>query len=142
GYTLPTSGVVTGTYQWNAVYSGDTNNAGDSEVSDPAERAVVSPASPAINTTPGGTVLIGSGTKLTDSATLSGGYHETGTITFKLYAPNGTTVVDTETVTVNGNGTYTTPSGYLPSTTTGTYQWVASYGGDGNNIAIANNKGD
>ncbi len=26
GYTLPTTGTVTGTYQWNATYSGDTNN--------------------------------------------------------------------------------------------------------------------
>src|SRR5207245_7944715 len=47
---------------------------------------------------------IGSGAKLTDMATLSGGYSETGTITFKLLAPDGVTVVDTETVTVSGNG--------------------------------------
>ena len=75
---------------------------------------------------------------LTDSAKLSSGYFPTGTITFDLYAPDGTTVVDTETVTVSGNGTYTTPTGYtLPTTgtVTGTYQWVASYSGDGNNNA-------
>ena len=93
-------------------------------------------------TTPGGTVVIGSGNKLTDSATLSGGYNPTGTITFKLYAPDGTTVVDTETATVNnGNGTYSTPNGYLP-TATGTYQWVASYGGDSNNNLVSSNNGD
>ena len=37
--------------------------------------------------------------------------------------------MDTETVAVNGNGTYTTPTGYtLPTTgtVTGTYQWDAS----------------
>ena len=36
-------------------------------------------------------------------------------------------MVDSETVTVNGNGSYTTPVGYtLPSTgtITGTYQWI------------------
>ena len=47
-------------------------------------------------------------------------------------------MVDTETVTVSGNGTYTTPTGYtLPTTgtVTGTYQWDASYSGDANNNA-------
>ena len=66
---------------------------------------------------------------LKDSAVLSGGYFPTGTITFTLVAPGGATV-DTETVTVNGNGTYTTPTGYtLPTTgtVTGTYQWNATY---------------
>ena len=64
---------------------------------------------------------------LKDTAVLSGGYYETGTITFTLYL--GSTMVDTETVTVSGNGTYTTPTGYtLPTTgtVTGTYQWDAS----------------
>lgn len=90
---------------------------------------------------PGGTVLVGSGVDLTDSATLSGGYYPTGTITFKLYAPDGVTVVDTETVTVNGNGTYFTPNGYLP-TATGIYEWVASYSGDANNSPVSDNFGD
>ena len=60
-----------GTYQWVAVYSGDANNSG---VTSPfgSEPETVSPASPTINTTPGGSVTIGCGTKLTDSATLVG----------------------------------------------------------------------
>ena len=44
--------------------------------------------------------------------------------------------MDTETVAVSGNGTYTTPTGFtLPTTgtVTGTYQWDATYSGDGNN---------
>ena len=49
-------------------------------------------------------------------------------------------MVDTETATVTGNGSYSTPSGYLP-TAAGTYQWVASYGGDGNNNSVASTKG-
>src|SRR5262249_45879572 len=73
--------------------------------------------------------------------TLSGGYYDTGTITFQLYAPDGTTIVDTETATVTGAGTYSTPTGYLP-TTMGTYQWVATYSGDGNNISVASGFGD
>jgi hypothetical protein len=139
GYTLPTNTAVTGTYQWNASYSGDTRNAGDSETNSPDERVVVSPAQPAICTTPGGTVLIGSGQKLSDSATLTGGYSETGTLTFTLYGPSNA-VVYTDVVAVNGNGTYTTaagsnPGGYLP-TAAGTYQWVVVYGGNGNNAGV------
>src|SRR5262249_15628992 len=57
---------------------------------------------------------------------------------------DGTTVADTETVAVSGNGTYTTPTGFLPTATTygaGTYQWVASYSGDTNNNAISSPNG-
>ena len=75
---------------------------------------------------------------LKDTAALSGGYDETGTITFTLY--DGGKLVDTETVTVSGNGSYTTPTGYtLPTTgtVTGTYQWDASYSGDANNNAVS-----
>jgi hypothetical protein len=144
GYTLPTTGTVTGTYQWNAVYSGDTNNNGDSEINSPAERTVVSPAGPSISTTPGGSVVFGSGAKLSDSATLSGGYNPTGTVTFSLYNPSNV-VVYTDVVTVSGNGSYTTamgtnPGGYLP-TMTGTYQWVAVYSGDGNTASVTSPSG-
>ena len=79
---------------------------------------------------------------LTDSATLAGGNSPTGTITFTLFHNGGSTPVDTETVTVNGNGTYTTPTGFtLPTTgtVTGTYQWNASYSGDGNNNPVSDN---
>src|SRR5262249_39064250 len=50
------------------------------------------------------------------------------------------TPVDTETVTVTGNGTYTTPTGFtLPTTGTvaGTYQWDATYSGDSNNNPVS-----
>ena len=74
------------------------------------------------------------------------GYNPTGTITFTLYAPDGTTVVYTDHVTVSGNGIYSTtsgdnPGGYIPLVA-GTYQWVASYSGDGNNNAVSSPKGD
>jgi uncharacterized repeat protein (TIGR01451 family)/choice-of-anchor A domain-containing protein len=91
---------------------------------------------PTISTVPGGTVTIGSGNTLTDSAMLSGGFNPTGTITFSLFNPSNTAVY-TDVVTVNGNGTYNTsmgsnPGGYLP-TVAGTYQWVVTYSGDANN---------
>ena len=136
GYTLPTTGTVTGTYQWDASYSGDTNNSSASENNAAAEQVTVSPASPTITHDPepdhghaghvagdlerhGGAV----GRLLRDR-------HD------HVHALPGSTPVDTETVTVSGNGTYTTPTGYtLPTTgtVTGTYQWDASYSGDTNN---------
>ena len=142
GYTLPTTGTVTGTYQWDASYSGDTNNNSASENNAAAEQVVVSPASPTITTTPSVTaVTLGtSSVTLKDTAVLSGGYYETGSITFTLYL--GSTLVDTETVSVSGNGSYTTPTGYtLPTTgtVTGTYQWDASYSGDTNNNSASEN---
>ena len=91
------------------------------------------------------TLSSGSPPILTDTATLTGGFSPTGTITFDLYAPGGVVPIDTEIVTVSGNGTYTTPTGYtLPTTgtVTGTYQWVVTYSGDGNNNGVASASGD
>ena len=135
GYTLPTTGTVTGTYQWNATYSGDEFDTPASETNAAAEQVVVSPANPTITTTPNATAvtLSSSSVTLKDTAVLSGGYYESGTITFTLYL--GNTLLDTETASVSGNGTYTTPTGYaLPTTgtVTGTYQWDATYSSDAN----------
>ncbi len=136
GYTLPTRGTVTGTYQWDATYNGDPNNNTASDINDSKEQVVIGKASPSISTTPSTSNTQCSSTlTLKDTATLSGGDDPTGTITFTLYNPNST-LVDTETVTVSGDGSYTTPKGYtLPTTgtVTGTYQWDATYNGDPNN---------
>ncbi len=139
GFTLPTSGTVTGTYQWNATYNGDPNNSTTSDTGSVAEQVTVNIASPTLSTTPNPTTVTLGATAspiLSDTATLEGGFNPTGTITFTLFYNGGTTPVDTETVTVTGNGTYTTPTGFmLPTsgTVTGTYQWDASYSGDANN---------
>ena len=147
GYALPTTGTVTGTYQWVASYGGDPNNAPTSSIKGD-EPVDVDPATPGISTTASPDDLtLGSGGSptLKDSATLADGYNETGSLTFTLYAQDGTTVLDSETVTVSGNGTYTTPTGYtLPTTgaVAGTYQWVASYDGDANNTSATTDFGD
>src|SRR5207245_1885820 len=94
-YTTPTGFVPTstGTYQWVASYSGDDGNTpvasafGD-------EPEMVTSASTNLTTNPGGTVVIGSGAVLTDTATLSGGFNPTGTIIFQLFDPSNV-VVDT-----------------------------------------------
>jgi hypothetical protein len=41
GYTLPATGTVTGTYQWNATYSGDANNASSADNNNANEQVVV-----------------------------------------------------------------------------------------------------
>ena len=105
---------------------------------DAKQRVTVSAANPSIVPAPAAVVL-GTGANLTATATLAGGYAPTGTITFTLYGPNNT-IVDTETAMVSGNGTYSTPTGYTPSTS-GTYQWVVTYSGDGNNKAASTTKG-
>ena len=77
---------------------------------------------------------------LTDSATLTGGYNDTGTITFTLTAPDGSTIT-VGTVTVTGDGTYNAPT--VLATEVGTYTWHASYSGDSlNNSALDNGQND
>jgi hypothetical protein len=134
--------LATGTYQWVAVYSGDSANKSTTSPFG-SEPWTVGQMPPTFFTIPGGTVVLGSGAKLTDSATLADAVNPTGTITFYLFAPGATpnatnsNNVYSDTVTVSGNGTYSTstgtnPGGYLP-TVTGTYQWLALYSGDSNN---------
>src|SRR5262249_10311060 len=128
GFTLPTTGTVTGTYQLDATYNGDSNNHSVSDINATNEQVVVSPASPTLVMTPNPTSATLSGSpSLHDAPPIfSGGFNATGTITFTLFF-NGV-LKDTETVTVNGDGTYTTPTGFtLPTTgnVTGIYQWDA-----------------
>ena len=140
GYLL-LSCAAPGVYQWDASYSGDNNNAAAVDNNDTREQVTVNRASPTISTRPSTTsATCGSSVTLLDTATLCGGYGPTGTITFTLYSPSSA-LLDTETVRVNGDGTYSTPLGYkLPSNAAvGTYQWDASYSGDADNNAATDN---
>src|SRR5262249_17749043 len=142
-----------GTYTWSASYSGNDYNNGASDQGGPTEQVTTIMASPSLVTQasfasgfiPSGklsTVIPASavGTALPqDTAVLSGGYHDTGTITFTLTAPDGT-VVDTETVPVTGNGTYTTANVNV-ATQVGTYTWVATYSGDNSLNNAASDQG-
>jgi cell division septation protein DedD len=83
------------------------------------------------------------GVTLTDTAMLSGAFNPGGSITFDLYGPNDSTCdADTptfsQTVTVSGDGSYSTPAGFK-TTASGTYYWSVSYSGDdsGNSSASA-----
>ncbi len=137
---------ATGTDYWAATYNGDSrNNPVTSGCGD--EPVTVTPASPSLATSPTPSGPVGVGTTVTDTANLTGGDNPTGTITFNLYGPSTVAncstapVVDTEMVTVSGNGRYATPTGAAP-TQTGTYWWTASYNGDASNNAAANSCGD
>jgi hypothetical protein len=129
---------ASGVYRWRATYSGDANNApaGPTDCDDPAEQVRVTvPADPELTTSASPAVTLG-GT-IRDTAHLTGGDDPTGTITFRLYRPSDTDcsgpTVFTSTVTVAGNGDYT--SGPFVPATAGAYRWVARYSGDTRNSA-------
>ncbi|MCA1683925.1 MAG: Ig-like domain repeat protein, partial [Actinobacteria bacterium] len=142
GPFIPTQ---TGTYQWVAVYSGDANNnPATSPCGAPNEASVVETASPQIVTvaSPAPAVLPG---PVTDTATLSGGFQPTGTITFTLFGPGdptcaGPPIFTSAPVPVNGNGDYVSPPFVI--TAGGTYQWIAAYSGDDNNDPVTTACGD
>lgn len=74
-----------------------------------------------------------------DNFILSGGLGTvTGSIVFKLYAPSDATCAGTpaltQTVTVNGNGTYSTTNTTFHATTAGTWRWTSTYSGDAFNL--------
>jgi hypothetical protein len=135
GVAHPSSSFVllgAGSYSFQAAYQGDSNY--DKSTS-PCEPFTIAKAKPGISTTPNPTS--GSvGVTLNDSATLSSGFNPTGTITFNLYDPDQATCLGaprfTQTVTVSGNGTYSTSGGFVTDKA-GTWRWTAAYSGDGNN---------
>ncbi|MFG1864636.1 choice-of-anchor P family protein [Microbispora bryophytorum] len=96
---------------------------------------------PSIATTPSGQVPAGG--NVSDTATLSGGFHPTGTVEFQLFGPGDTdceTPIATRTGTVSGGGT--AASGDIPAGGVGTYRWVASYSGDDANNPVTSACGD
>ena len=133
------SPTLPGTYRWRASYSGDSNNAAVAGLcNDTNESVLVSQAGPTITTTASATVTLGGA--VSDSAVIAGGFNPTGTITFRLYGPNDATcgsapVFTSAAVPVNGNNTY--GSGNFTPTAAGTYRWIATYSGDGNNSGVA-----
>src|SRR5439155_706639 len=97
---------------------------------------------PTLSTTPDQTsVTLGPPVTLKDTAFLEGGSSPTGIITFTLVGPGGTTAGHTEMAFVDGNGLYSTPTGFTPGVTpsgpdlTGSYHWNATYSGDDHNNA-------
>ena len=93
------------------------------------------PGTPAIATTASGPVPAGG--SVSDTATVSGGFSPAGTVTFTLYGPGDgscATAIATSTATLSGP---TATSGTLPTGQGGTYNWVATYNGNGSNAPVA-----
>ncbi len=108
----------------------------------------------AINTVASPTVQLGQGT-LTDTATVSGLVNPVtgagaGTVTFVLYGPNDATCAtpiftsSNRPLVLNEPATAGTATSSPPFTPTapGTYQWIATYTGDANNLPVAGVCGD
>jgi hypothetical protein len=126
-----------GVYRWRASYSGDAaNNPVAGACGDPNESVTVAKAKPKIATTASAGVVLGG--KVHDTATLSGAYKPTGTLTFSLYGPGDSTCshppVFQASKTVSGNGAYRSAD-FVPKATGG-YRWRASYTGDARNKAV------
>jgi hypothetical protein len=72
---------------------------------------------------------------LNDSATVTGGFNPTGTVTFNLFGPSDPTCSGTpaytQTVGLSGGSASTSP-GFVTNAA-GTWNWTASYSGDANN---------
>ena len=91
-------------------------------------------ANPSISTTAANPVPAGG--NVSDTATVSGGLNPGGSVSFQLFAPGDptcTTPIATETGPVNGGSA---SSGNVAAGAAGTYNWVATYGGDANNNPV------
>lgn len=133
--SVPDSGAISfanaGTYYFQVTYSGDAKNNGATSQCG-SEVLTVNPNNSGISTAQN---LIPN-----DNATLSGATTNAGgTITFSLFDPSAATCSGTpaytQTVSVNGNGTYTTTNTTFHASTVGTWRWLVSYSGDGNNTS-------
>ena len=136
-----TSGAYTttqlGVYNWEATYNGDANNNPATSACG-TEQVTVGPASPRLPTIPSPSSGI-VGVTISDSASVTGGFNPTGTVTFALFGPGDTTCSGTNLVAslagfanVPLSGVTATSAGFT-TTQVGTYNWTASYSGDANN---------
>src|SRR2546428_756428 len=140
---VPNSRTVTfnssGTFSFNAVYSGDANNNGSTSS---CESLTVNKAAPTITTTINPSTTITVGSSVTDQTTLTGGFPSTGvggTVTYRFFGlGNGVcsgTPATIQTVNV-GAGNSVTPSSSQTPSSAGQYSFNATYSGDTNNNQV------
>jgi hypothetical protein len=132
GGAVPNSSSQTlnaGSYSYKASYSGDGNYNGSTGACEPFSVRQASPGgSTAQNLLPN------------DTATITGGYNPTGSVTFALFPPSNSTcntgvgaAAFTQSVPVSGNGSYSTTNSAVLAAAEGTWRWVITYSGDVNN---------
>jgi hypothetical protein len=147
-----------GDYCWTAHFASATTGVPDANADTTNECFTVTPATPALPTTAGPSVILGN--PVTDTAALTNtsnqpgtpainpttaGAPAGGTITFTLLKADCTTLAtgqgtNPQTVSVSGNNTYG-PVSFTPDAI-GTYHWKATYTpatGDPNNLASTYN---
>jgi hypothetical protein len=142
---VPTSNDVmalSGTYYWQAAYSGDKLNMSSlspcgSEIEEVGLPTSLTTQLSSQGIEPGSSISVEPGVKVTDSANLSGGNQfasPTGTVTYKVYKkPNCTDAVGNTTTKVTiGAGASVPASNKIFLNNPGTYYWQASYSGDTN----------
>ena len=133
---VPDSSPITfnsaGTFYWQAVYSGDANNA-PAKSACTSEILTVSPKSPSISTALSST-SVSIGTTVQDSATLTGATSNAGgTVTYTVYSDANCSL------NAQSAGTVTVTNGVVPDSnaitfnSAGTFYWQAVYSGDANN---------
>jgi hypothetical protein len=143
--SVPAPGYTTteiGEYKWVADYGGDSNN---TEARSGCDKEVVTIGkhSDGLTSTPsaGGVT----GTVIFDTVKVSNGMDPGGTVTFSLYSPTdttcGATAIFTSTVALGANGTARSAS-FSGTKTAGTYNWIAIYNGDANNVSSNDKCGD
>ena len=119
-----------GSYNWFAVYSGDSNNNGATSGCEPL---TVNWASPTITPTLSSTA-IARGQSVSDAAILTGSFNAGGTVTYEYFAGNtctGTATVVGSPVVVANSVVPNSASQFF--VTLGLYSWNVVYSGDLNN---------
>jgi hypothetical protein len=125
-----------GTFYWQAAYSGDVNN-------NPATSACEDEVLSITKRAPGASTA--QNLKPNDSFTLTGGFNATGNVVFKLYPPSNPTcsgaAAFSETVALSGGTSASTTNTSFIASAEGTWRWLVTYAGDGNNDPVTSNCG-
>jgi hypothetical protein len=125
-----------GTYQWKAEFSGDANNSKTTAVcGDEGEQSVVNKQNSTVPTAQ--SILI------SDTAKVTGNNTPTGTVSFQLFTSadcSSGKVYDSGPVNLDSGG-LATASDPNPLTANGTYSWLVTYSGDGNNVPATSSCG-
>ena len=132
----------TGEYLWTAAYSGDSNdNPAASPCGASGETSTLAKTTPTISTAATDGTLGGA---IHDTATITGSHVAGGTVIFEAFGPDDATCAGpaafAATVPVTGAGDYS--SGDFTPSAAGTYRWVASYSGDGDDTPVSGQCGD